>query len=223
MKISLSLLLTSALLISACSSDEAENIAEKTVETVKEQVAPVVEKIAPKTEPKEVKKVEPVAKKVVEEAKCSVDNQVFPDWACEEKADIYTSIGIASQKSDALANATKMLADDLKKVVISKMNSFITSLGISDKKIVEKLSHIIATKAVQESASKFKELEKSSLDGKLFVQLGIEKKVFNAEIKKAFKTVMQKPKAVKKSPMQSDEVLMQQYESKKALDSLDSE
>ena len=93
------------------------------------------------------------------------------------------------------------------------------SLGV-DVKSIEKIANQVAQKVVKESQDEFKKLEDSSIHGKLFVQLGIEKKLLNKKVKKVFKEMMQKPK---KSPMKREEVLYQQFQAKQAIQSLENE
>lgn len=201
----------SLLLITGCFSEE-----EKSPTQVVEKVQEVIEQ-APQKEVQTVQESKPT----IIETKCSVEEQFFPNWACEEKKGLYIAVGMSSNnKEGALSNATTLLQEDLDRIISTKLEKYMSSLGLKDSEKITTISKNVAKKTIEESLNDFQKLEDEKLNGKLFVQLGIEKSSINAKVKKIFKEAMQQTKKVEKSPMQSDEVLYQQFQAQKALDSL---
>ena len=155
--------------------------------------------------------------------RCRIDGQLQPEWVCGNDIMVegaYTAVasapmsalGMSFTKTEAVSQARNELARILEVQVKNKVEQFARSTGIGSAEVAEKVSTQVSKQVAKVTMSGSKMMKSRQVGNTLYVLVGVPEKPVNAAAKKAIKT-----------SLKNDEALWQQFQSKKALDSLDQE
>lgn len=155
--------------------------------------------------------------------RCKIDGQLQPEWVCGNEIMVegaYTAVASAPMsqlgrnftQTEAIAQGRNALARTIQTEVKNKVESFARSTGVGSSEVAEKVSTQVSKQVAKVSLSGSKMMKSRVVGNTLYVLVGVPEKSVNETAKKAVKT-----------SFKNDEALWQQFQSKKALESLDQE
>ena len=155
--------------------------------------------------------------------RCRIDNQLQPEWVCGNELIVegamtavgsapMSKLGMSFTKNEAVNTARSELARQIQVQVKTKIEQFARSTGIGDNETAEKVSTQVSKSVAKTTMVGSKMMKSRQVGNSLYVLVGVPEKTVNAAAKKEVKT-----------SMKNDEALWQQFQSKKALDSLEAE
>lgn len=151
--------------------------------------------------------------------RCRIDGMLQPEWVCGNDIAIegtITAVGSAPMsqlgrgftQNEAIAQGRTALAQQIEVTVKAKIEQFARSTGTASAEVAEKVSTQVAKQVAQVTLNGSKMLKSRLVGNTLYVLVGVPEKAINASVKSSYK---------------NDEALWQQFQSQKALDSLDNE
>ena len=154
--------------------------------------------------------------------RCHQENVLAPKWTCVPFVEnAYAGIGIAEKSAAgmgmmrriALANGRSDLAQQIQTQVKDKIESYTRTTGVADSETVDKVATAITKQIAKVNLSGSKAVDSwTSPSGVLYLLVAVPEQSINQTVKKSIKT-----------SFKNDNALWQQFQSKKALESLDAE
>ena len=165
----------------------------------------------------------PAPKQEEADFRCRIDKVLQPEWVCGNETMVegamtavgsapMSALGMSFTKTEAVSQGRSELARQIQVQVKTKVEQFARSTGIGDKETAEKVSTQVSKQVAKVTMQGSKMMKSRQVGQSLYVLVGVPEKTVNAAAKKQVKT-----------SLKNDAALWQQFQSKKALDSLESE
>jgi len=165
----------------------------------------------------------PAPQKEEADFRCRIDGQLQPEWVCGNETMVegaLTAVGSAPMsklgmnftRNEAVNNARSELARQIQVQVKTKIEQFARSTGVGDAETADKVSTQVSKSVAKTTMSGSRMMKSRKVGNTLYTLVGVPEKTVNAAAKKQVKT-----------SLHNDQALWQQFQSKKALDSLEAE
>ena len=165
---------------------------------------------------------EPKPQKEEADFRCHKENVLAPEWTCKPKVEgAYAALGVAAKSAAgighmrrvALMNGRSELAQQIKTDIKDKVEGFTRTTGVGDSETVDMVSTSVTKQVARVALAGSEDVDSwEAPSGALYMLVMIPKKAVNKAVQDAVKT-----------SFKNDNALWQQFQSQKALESLDNE
>lgn len=157
-----------------------------------------------------------------EDFRCKQENTLAPKWTCVPMVEgAYAGVGIANKtaagmghmRREALANGRSDLAQQIKSQVKDKVETFTRTTGNGTQETVDKVTTAVSKQVAKVDLQGSKGVDTwTAPSGNLYMLVTVSEDSVNNAVKGAVQ-----------NSFKNDEALWQQFQSKKAMESLDKE